>query len=57
MVGQVKTSKKKHGLELLNDITSLDNDVIATLEDVLINDPSTNVRLAVIDALKQHIEQ
>lgn len=57
LVGQGRTSKKIHGLELLDDVSTLDEEVVSTLEDVLFNDPSTNVRLAVIDALKEHIDQ
>ena len=57
LVSEERTSKKIHGLGLLEGVTSLDIDVITTLKDVLFNDPSTNVRLAVIDALKVHIDQ
>ncbi len=57
LVGQDRTSQKISGLGLLKNISLLDNEVISTLEDVLYNDPSTNVRLAVIDALKGHVDQ
>jgi len=57
LVGQDRTSQKMDGFGLLENVPSLDTEVINTLKEVLHNDPSTNVRLAVIDALRWHIDQ
>ena len=52
-----RTSHRIHGVGLTNESKQLDSDVLTTLEKLLHEDPSNNVRLAVVESLAKHQEQ
>ncbi|MEM7103362.1 MAG: HEAT repeat domain-containing protein [Bacteroidota bacterium] len=57
LVKSERTSQRISGVNMLQNANELDAHVLETLNDILHNDPSSNVQLAVVESLTEHFDQ